>query len=229
MKGYRLPKIPAGWSGLEAETRNPYFRELRRFLNDDAHDHEIYPPPRDVFNALALTPLRSVRVLLLGQDPYPGEGMAHGLAFSVRPGVKPPASLRNMYKELAADVGFVPPSHGSLTSWAERGVLLLNAVLTVRAGASNSHRGKGWEVFTDEVIRLVNAKEATVVFILWGAYAQKKAALIDTTRHVIVTAAHPSPLSARNGFFGSRSFSRTNEALVRGGRKPIDWQLPPAA
>jgi uracil-DNA glycosylase len=165
-------------------------------------------------------------VLLLGQDPYPTKGHAHGLAFSVQPGVRVPASLRNMYKELATDVGVVAPSHGSLVSWAEQGVLLLNAVLTVREGEPNSHRGRGWEIFTDEVIRKVNAKKTPVVFVLWGAYAQKKIPLIDTSRHKIVKAAHPSPLSAKNGFFKSRPFSQINAALEAAGRKPIDWQLP---
>jgi uracil-DNA glycosylase len=226
VKSYTLPPLPAGWKALLPETRKPYFRDLRAFLREDAREHEIYPPAREVFHALELTPLRSVRVLLLGQDPYPGAGQAQGLAFSVRPGIKPPASLRNMYKELASDVGVVAPVHGSLEAWATRGVLLLNAVLTVRAGQPNSHRNKGWEIFTDQVIRLVNAKKTPVVFALWGAYAQKKEPLIDTTRHIIVTAAHPSPLSARAGFFGSRTYSRINRALEEAGRKPVDWTLP---
>jgi uracil-DNA glycosylase len=227
MSGYKLPPIPVGWAVLRAETKKPYFRELRAFLDEDARSHVILPPARLVYSALKLTPLKDVRVLLLGQDPYPTLGHAHGLAFSVQPGTKPPASLRNMYKELATDVGATVPAHGSLTAWASRGVLLLNAVLTVREGEPNSHRGKGWETFTDEVIRQVSAKKTTVVFVLWGAYAQKKEPLIDTNRHVIVKAAHPSPLSARNGFFGSRTFSRVNNALLAAGRKPIDWQLPP--
>jgi uracil-DNA glycosylase len=218
---YRIPPLPAGWPSLEPETTKPYFKELRAFLNEDSAEHEIFPPARDVFHALQLTPLRSVRVLILGQDPYPGPGQAHGLAFSVRPGVKPPASLRNMFKELKSDVGIDTPTTGSLESWARQGVLLLNAVLTVRAGEPNSHRNRGWETFTDEVIRLVNRKKSRVVFVLWGAYAQKKAPLIDTSRHIIIKAAHPSPLSARSGFFGSKPYSSINKALG----KTIRWEL----
>jgi uracil-DNA glycosylase len=219
---YPLPPIPSGWKSLQSETTKPYFKALRSFLNEDAKTHTIFPPPTEVFHALELTPLRSVKVLLLGQDPYPTAGHAHGLAFSVRPGVKIPASLRNMFKELESDVPFEKPSSGSLEAWARRGVLLLNAVLTVRAGEPNSHRNRGWETFTDEIIRRVNAKKSTVVFALWGAYAQKKIPLIDTSRHVIVTSAHPSPLSARNGFFGSKPFSRINEGL---GDRAVDWRL----
>ncbi|CAN5623140.1 uracil-DNA glycosylase [soil metagenome] len=214
---------------MRPQLDQPYFRELRAFLDDDARQHDILPSPSAVFHALELTPYSDVRVLLLGQDPYPTPGHAHGLCFSVRPGVKPPASLRNMYRELRDDVGVEPPSHGSLVAWARSGVLLLNAVLTVRAGESNSHRGRGWETFTDEIIRQVNRKQRPVVFALWGAYAQKKAKLIDTTRHAIVTAAHPSPLSARSGFLGSRPYSRIDAALVQCGADPIDWRLPDTA
>lgn len=226
---YPLPPLPGSWESLRPQLDQPYFRELRAFLNADAREHLIMPPADEVFHVLQLTPLDSVRVLLLGQDPYPTPGHAHGLCFSVRPGVKPPASLRNMYRELHDDVGIQPPSHGSLVAWARAGVLLLNAVLTVRAGESNSHRGRGWEGFTDEIIRVVNAKREPVVFALWGAHAQKKAALIDTTRHAIVAAAHPSPLSARRGFLGSRPFTRINDALTRRGAPPIDWLLPEIA
>lgn len=187
------------------------------------------PPADDVFRALELTPCSDVRVLLLGQDPYPTPGHAHGLCFSVRPGVKPPASLRNMYRELRDDVGIETPSHGSLVAWARAGVLLLNTVLTVRAGESNSHRGRGWERFTDEIIRRVNAKPNPVVFVLWGVHARKRASLIDTTRHAIVAAAHPSPLSARRGFLGSRPYTRINAALIERGSRPIDWRLPDLA
>jgi uracil-DNA glycosylase len=222
---YRLPPLPAGWKPLAPLMRTPHIRELRAFLQQEATQHAIYPPAGDVFRALELTPLRRVRVLLLGQDPYPGAGQANGLCFSVRPGVKPPASLRNMFRELQADVGVPPPSHGALDRWARQGVLLLNAVLTVRAGAPNSHRDRGWESFTDAVIRRASAKRNHVVFALWGAYAQKKTALIDTTRHAIIAAAHPSPLSARHGFFGSRPYSRINTALAEAGRPPIDWRL----
>jgi uracil-DNA glycosylase len=224
---YPLPPLPSSWHSLEPETRAPYFNELRRFLADDSRAHAIEPPSADVFRALELTPYRNVRVLLLGQDPYPGRGHAHGLCFSVPPGVKPPASLRNIHRELEADLGIPAPSHGSLVAWARQGVLLLNAVLTVRAGESNSHRGRGWEVFTDCVIRQVNAKQQRVVFAFWGAYAQRKSPLVDTTRHTILTAAHPSPLSAHSGFLGSRPFSRINQALAEAGRPPIDWALPP--
>ncbi|HUE87449.1 MAG TPA: uracil-DNA glycosylase, partial [Vicinamibacterales bacterium] len=226
---YRLPALPASWESLRPQLEQPYFRELRAFLDAEARDHLIMPPADVVFRALELTSWRDVRVLLLGQDPYPTPGHAHGLCFSVRPGVKPPASLRNVYRELRGDVGIETPSHGSLVAWARAGMLLLNAVLTVRAGESNSHRGRGWESFTDEIIRRVNAKPDPVVFALWGAHAQKKSSLIDTTRHAIVTAAHPSPLSARRGFLGSRPFTRINEALIERGARPIHWRLPEVA
>ncbi len=222
---YPLPPLPAAWRSLEPATATASFRSLKAFLAADARTHTIYPPAPEVFRALDLTPLRRVRVLLLGQDPYHGPGQAEGLCFSVRKGVRPPASLRNIFRELEADVGVPPPPHGSLASWAARGVLLLNAVLTVRAGEANSHQGRGWEEFTDAVIRRVAAKRTPVVFALWGAYAQKKIPLIDTTRHAVVTAAHPSPLSARRGFLGSRPFSRIDAALVAGGGKPMDWRI----
>jgi uracil-DNA glycosylase len=222
---YPLPPLPHSWRSLEPETQTPSFQGLRSFLEADAVEHTIYPPASDVFRALELTPLRSVRVLLLGQDPYHGPGQAEGLCFSVRRGVAPPASLRNIFRELQSDVGVPPPPHGSLASWAERGVLLLNAVLTVRAGEPNSHQGRGWELFTDAVIRRVAARRTRVVFALWGAYAQKKIPLIDSNRHAVVTAAHPSPLSARRGFLGARPFSRIDAALVEAGKKPIDWRI----
>jgi uracil-DNA glycosylase len=222
---YPLPDLPASWKSLEPETRTPSFEALRTLLAAEARRHAIYPPARDVYRALELTPLRSVRVLLLGQDPYHGPGQAEGLCFSVPPGVTPPASLRNIFRELQTDLGVPPPPHGSLVGWAQRGVLLLNAVLTVRAGEPNSHQGRGWEPFTDAVIRRVAAKRTRVVFALWGTYAQKKIPLIDTARHAVVTAAHPSPLSAHRGFLGSRPFSRINAALTEGGREPIDWRL----
>jgi uracil-DNA glycosylase len=188
----------------------------------------VYPPPEDVFAALHLTPYASVKVLILGQDPYHGPRQAHGLCFSVRPGVTPPPSLVNIHKELQDDLDCPPPGHGSLEHWARQGVLLLNATLTVRAGQAGSHQGKGWETFTDEVIRVVSAKPETVVFVLWGGYARRKRPLVDTSRHVVIESAHPSPLSAHNGFFGSRPFSRANAALVAAGRDPIDWCLPGA-
>jgi uracil-DNA glycosylase len=222
-----LPPIPHSWrSILLGQVDAPYYRALDTFLEAEIETHTVYPPRDEIFNALRLTAFHDVKVLMLGQDPYPGPGQAHGLAFSVRPGVPTPASLRNIYKELAADVGFRIPNHGNLELWAARGVLLLNAVLTVRAGKPNSHKGVGWETFTDEVIRRVSGKEHLVVFVLWGAYAQKKLPLIDVKRHAVVKGAHPSPLSARNGFFGSRPFSRINTALENAGEEVIDWELP---
>jgi uracil-DNA glycosylase len=211
---------------LARELDEPYFRKLKLFVEEEQKTHVVYPPPKDIFAALEITPYTNVNVLLLGQDPYPGANQAHGLCFSVRPGIKPPASLRNIYKELQTDVGFRIPNNGYLVPWAQQGILMINAVLTVRAGETNSHQGKGWENFTDAIISRVNERESPVVFVLWGAYAQKKIKLIDTDRHTIIKSAHPSPLSARNGFFGSRPFSAINKAL-RAARKPeIDWQLP---
>jgi uracil-DNA glycosylase len=211
---------------LRAELAKPYWQELQRFVEEERRVATVYPPPDEVFAALHLTPYADVKVLVLGQDPYHGPGQAHGLCFSVRPGVTPPPSLVNVFKELEADLGFPPPNHGCLEHWARQGVLLLNATLTVRARTAASHQGKGWETFTDEVIRAVDAKPERVVFILWGASARRKKALVDRSRHVVIESAHPSPLSAHNGFFGSRPFSRTNEALVAAGREPIDWRIP---
>jgi len=211
---------------LREELAKPYWAELQTYVAAERATHVVYPAPDDVFAALHLTPYASVKVLLLGQDPYHGPKQAHGLCFSVQRGVALPPSLRNIYKELQEDVGVEPPKHGCLDAWARQGVLLLNTSLTVRAGQAASHQGKGWEVFTDQVIRAVNDKPERVVFILWGASARKKKAFIDTSRHVIIESAHPSPLSAHNGFFGSRPFSRTNEALRAAGLDPIDWSLP---
>ena len=210
---------------LRGELAKPYWQDLQRFVAEERARAEVYPPPDQVFAALHLTPYAEVKVLILGQDPYHGAGQAHGLCFSVQPGVPAPPSLVNILKELHDDIGVAPPEHGCLEAWARRGVLLLNATLTVRARQAASHQGKGWETFTDEVIRAVNAKPERVVFILWGASARKKRALIDTTRHVVIESAHPSPLSAHNGFFGSRPFSRANAALVDAGREPVDWGL----
>jgi uracil-DNA glycosylase len=220
--------IPPSWQTvIGAEFEKPYFQALRAFVDEERRTETVFPPDKDVLNALRYTPYDQVRVFLLGQDPYHDDNQAHGLAFSVLPGIKPPPSLANMYKELADDVpGFVAPKHGTLTSWATQGVLLLNAVLTVRAHTPNSHKGKGWETFTDAVIRAVNDKPEHVVFILWGGYAQKKLPLIDTSRHTVVQSAHPSPLSARAGFFGSKPFSKVNDALQAHGQPPIDWTLP---
>jgi uracil-DNA glycosylase len=222
-----LPPLPNAWRSLLAEELNkPYFQKLRQFLEQEQQSHEIYPPEKDVFTALKLTPYGNVNVLLLGQDPYPGKNQAHGLCFSVQPGIKPPASLRNIYKELHTDVGFRIPNNGYLASWAKQGILMINAVLTVRAGEPNSHQGMGWEQFTDAIISRVNERESPVVFVLWGAYAQKKIKLIDTARHTIIKSAHPSPLSARHGFFGSKPFSAINKALRAAGKPLIDWQIP---
>lgn len=217
---------PSWLAALTPETYQPYWNDLQRFVAAERAAHTVYPPAEDVYNAFRLTPLDQVKVLLLGQDPYPGPGQAHGLCFSVRPGVRLPGSLRNIYQELQDDLGIKPVKHGYLASWARQGVLMLNACLTVRAGQPNSHAGKGWEKFTDAAIRAVNAQPRPIVFLLWGAYAQKKAKLIDQQRHVIIQSAHPSPLSAANGFFGSKPFSKVNAALMATGQTPIDWKLP---
>lgn len=211
---------------LRSEFDKPYWAELQHFVATERARHTVYPPHDQVFAALHLTPYELTRVVLLGQDPYHGPGQAHGLCFSVRDGVDLPPSLVNIFTELRNDLGIEAPAHGNLESWARQGVLLLNTCLTVRSGAAASHHGKGWENFTDEVLRTVNAKPHRVVFILWGAQARKKKALIDTSRHTVIESAHPSPLSAHNGFFGSRPFSRANAALVEAGLDPIDWRLP---
>jgi len=219
--------IPAGWGeAVGGEAAQPYYAKLQAFVAAERAAHTVYPPEDEVFTALRLTPFEKVRVVILGQDPYHGEGQAHGLAFSVRVGVKPPPSLVNMYKEMETDLGVARPQTGDLTSWARQGVLLLNAVLTVRAGAANSHKNKGWETFTDAALRALNARPEPVVFVLWGNYARKKRALIEAGRHTVIESAHPSPLSARNGFFGSKPFSKINAALRKNGREAIDWQLP---
>lgn len=219
--------LPASWQALLAdELDKPYFQALQQFVDAERAAHTVFPPDNDVFNALKLTPYEHVNVMVLGQDPYHDDNQAHGLAFSVRPGIKPPPSLVNIFKELKNDLGCRIPNNGYLVPWAEQGVLLLNAVLTVQSHKPASHKGKGWETFTDAVIRAVNAKDSPVVFVLWGAYAQKKQTLIDTNRHTVVQSAHPSPLSARNGFFGSRPFSQINAALGAAGKTEINWQLP---
>lgn len=208
---------------LLAETQKPYWRTLTEFVNSERKSGKVFPKTEDVFNALHLTPCREVRVVILGQDPYHNDGQAMGLSFSVPHGVTLPPSLQNIYKELYADIGKEIPKTGDLTSWAKQGVLLLNAVLTVRAHQASSHQGKGWEEFTDAVLKAVNNKPEHVVFILWGGFARKKKALIDTTKHTVIESAHPSPLSAYNGFFGSKPFSKTNQALEVHNQKPIDW------
>ena len=211
---------------LRGEFEKDYWKSLQQFVAHERATTTVYPPADAVFAALHLTPYRDTKVLILGQDPYHGPRQAHGLCFSVQQGIAPPPSLVNIFKELRADLGIDPPNHGSLDHWATQGVLLLNAVLTVRAHQANSHQGKGWEHFTDEVIRQVDAKTDTVVFVLWGSYARKKRALITGRHHVVLESAHPSPLSAHNGFLGSRPFSRANAALEAAGREPIDWRIP---
>ena len=219
--------LPDDWhNALGAEFDQPYFHKLREFVDGERQVHTVFPPEDEVFNAFAHAPLSQVKVLLLGQDPYHDNNQAHGLCFSVRHGIKPPPSLQNMFRELRDDLGCRVPNNGYLMPWADQGMLLLNAVLTVRAHQANSHKSKGWEKFTDEAIRQVNAKTEHVVFVLWGGYAQKKLPLIDTSRHTVVQSAHPSPLSAHNGFFGSKPFSQINAALRAHGQTEIDWQLP---
>jgi uracil-DNA glycosylase len=210
---------------LRGEFDKPYWRALQQFVSAERQRHAVYPPHPDVFAALHLTPYADTRVLILGQDPYHGPKQAHGLCFSVPEGIAVPPSLANIHRELADDLGVPVPRHGSLEAWARQGVLLLNATLTVRAGQAGSHQGKGWEIFTDEVISAVDAKPEHVVFVLWGSYARKKRALVDASRHTIIESPHPSPLSAHNGFFGSKPFSRANAALVAHGQPPIDWTL----
>jgi uracil-DNA glycosylase len=211
---------------LRAELDKPYWHELQQFVARERASHPVFPGRDQVFAALHLTPYAETKVLILGQDPYHGPGQAHGLCFSVQPGVAMPPSLVNIFAELQDDLGCPPPDHGCLDHWARQGVLLLNTTLTVRAHQAGSHQGKGWERFTDAVIAAVNDKPERVVFILWGAYARKKKPFIDRSRHVVIESAHPSPLSARNGFFGSRPFSRANAALAEAGRTPIDWCIP---
>ncbi len=220
-------KLHESWkTPLTDEFAAPYMAELRAFLvSEKAKGKRIFPKGSEWFRALDLTPLEKVRVVIIGQDPYHGEGQAHGLCFSVQPGVRIPPSLVNIYKEMQSDLGIPPARHGFLEHWAKQGVLLLNAVLTVEMAQAASHQGKGWEKFTDAVIRLVNAREEPCVFLLWGAYAQRKAAFVDTSRHLVLKSAHPSPLSAYNGFFGSRPFSQTNAFLEAHGQAPIDWAL----
>ena len=210
---------------LRGEFDKPYWPILQQYVADERSQNAVYPPYDQVFAALHLTPFAEVKVLILGQDPYHGPGQAHGLCFSVPRGIPQPPSLQNIFVELRDDFGIEPPSHGNLEGWAHQGVLLLNAFLTVRARQAASHRSAGWETFTDEVIRAVSSKPERVVFILWGAFARRKKSLVDLTRHVVIESAHPSPLSAHNGFFGSRPFSRANAALADAGREPVDWHI----
>lgn len=211
---------------LSAEYKKPYYRELFQFVKEEYSKVVVYPPSEDIFNAMHLTPLSKVKCVVLGQDPYHEPGQAHGLCFSVKPDIKIPPSLENIYKELHDDIGFEIPNHGYLEEWAKQGVLLLNTVLTVQAHRAFSHRGKGWEQFTDAIIRTVNEIDRPVVFLLWGKPAQEKKALLNNPKHLILEAPHPSPLSAYRGFFGCRHFSKANEFLVRNGETPVDWTLP---
>jgi uracil-DNA glycosylase len=222
-----IPLISNSWQQvLTEEFDKSYFHALQNFLIEERQTQTIFPAEADVFSAFELTPYEDVRVLLLGQDPYHDDNQAHGLCFSVKPGIKPPPSLANIYKELQSDLECKIPNNGYLLPWAKQGILMLNAVLTVRAHTPNSHKNRGWETFTDAVIGKVNQKTDPVIFLLWGAYAQKKLRLIDTTRHTVIQSAHPSPLSARNGFFGSKPFSKINSTLDSFGRSAIDWQIP---
>ncbi|MCR5835948.1 MAG: uracil-DNA glycosylase [Lachnospiraceae bacterium] len=210
---------------VEEEFRKPYYKELYKFIVNEYNTTVIYPPADDIFNAFHFTPLSKVKVVILGQDPYHNERQAHGLSFSVLPGNDTPPSLQNIYKELNDDLGCYIPNNGYLKKWADQGVLLLNTVLTVRAHQANSHQNRGWEKFTDAVIEAVNAKEEPVVFLLWGAPAGKKAKMLTNPNHLVLTAPHPSPLSAYRGFFGCKHFSQTNEFLKAHGLEPIDWQI----
>lgn len=210
---------------LRGEFDEPYWEELQHFVREERVRGPVHPPHDEVFAALHLTPYASTRVMILGQDPYHGSGQAHGLAFSVRDGVRVPPSLANIHRELHDDLGLAVPAHGNLEAWARQGVLLLNTTLTVRGGEAASHQGHGWERFTDRVIRVVDAKPDHVVFVLWGGHARRKKTLIDRARHTILESPHPSPLSAHQGFLGSRPFSRANEALEAHGQPPIDWSL----
>lgn len=210
---------------LKEEFNKDYFIQLQTFLNQEYETQTIYPPKEDLFNALMYTSYQNARVVILGQDPYHGKGQAHGLCFSVKKGITPPPSLKNIYKELQSDLGCTIPNHGELTKWAKQGVLMLNTVLTVQEGNPNSHAKKGWETFTDHIIHLMNDKETPVVFLLWGRHAQQKAELITNPQHLILTCAHPSPFSARHGFFGCQHFSKTNQFLSEHQLIPIDWQI----
>jgi len=235
-----MPKIATGsvsdvtlrtdWNPiLRQEFDKPYWQDLQKFVANERRNHMVYPPENEVFAALHQTPYESVKVVIVGQDPYHGPNQAHGLCFSVTRGTKVPPSLRNIFKELQTDLGIDPPGHGCLQGWAQQGVLLLNTTLTVRANQPGSHQGRGWETFTDAVLGKVAAKNKRVVFILWGAAARRKKSLVEVGPHVVIESAHPSPLSARNGFFGSKPFSRTNAALLEAGRSIISWDLTDSA
>ena len=221
-----MAMITNDWlTALGGEFHKPYYRQLFEFVKDEYNTTVVFPPADDIFNAFHLTPLKDVKVVILGQDPYHGDGQAEGLSFSVKPGVDIPPSLVNIYQELHDDLGCTIPSHGNLVKWAKQGVLLLNTVLTVRAHQANSHRGIGWEEFTDAAIMALNSQDRPIVFILWGAPAQRKARMLTNPKHLILKAPHPSPLSAYRGFFGSKPFSQTNDYLRAHGVEPIDWQI----
>ena len=221
-----MAAITGDWlEALGGEFRKPYYRELYEFVGSEYKSRVIYPPADEIFSALHLTPLHKVKAVIIGQDPYHNEGQAHGLCFSVQPGQAIPPSLENIYKELHDDLGCYVPNNGYLKKWADQGVLMLNAVLTVRAHAANSHQGRGWEHFTDAIINAVNSEDRPIVYLLWGRPAQNKAAAVDNPKHLILKAPHPSPLSAYRGFMGCRHFSQANEFLKKNGVEPIDWQI----
>jgi len=224
----RIKLEPSWKEALRAEFDQPYMTQLREFLRQEyAAGKQIYPPGPMIFNALNSTPLDKVKVVILGQDPYHGPGQAHGLCFSVQPGVPAPPSLVNIYKELKRDLNIDIPDHGYLQSWAEQGVLMLNTTMTVERANANAHAGKGWQFFTDRIIEVVSEHQPHLVFLLWGAHAQSKQKLIDTTKHLVLTSVHPSPLSAYRGFIGCGHFSRANKFLEQSGETPIEWRLPP--
>jgi uracil-DNA glycosylase len=210
---------------LATEFEKEYYQNLQEFLQGEYSSREIYPPREDIYNALKITAYEDVKVVILGQDPYHEPGQAHGLSFSVQDGVRKPPSLVNIFKELESDLGIKPPESGNLTAWAREGVLLLNTVLTVRRGSANSHKGKGWEHFTDEIIKKLNQREKPIVFILWGGNAKAKEKIITASQHLIIKGVHPSPLSAYNGFWGGKYFSRANEFLISTGQQPVDWSF----
>lgn len=221
-----LSAIDNDWLGaIQGEFHKPYYKQLYQFIKEEYSHYVVFPPSEDIFNAFHFTPLKDVKVVIIGQDPYHGEGQAHGLCFSVKPDVDIPPSLVNIYKELKDDLGCYIPNNGYLQKWAKQGVLLLNTVLTVRAHQANSHQGKGWETFTDAVIQAVNTQDRPIVFILWGKPAQSKKSMLTNPKHLILEAPHPSPLSAYRGFFGSKPFSKTNDYLTANGLQPIDWQI----
>lgn len=217
-------KINPSWKkSLEGEFKKKYFSELTDFVREEYSKNTVFPPGKEIFSAFDYCNFQDVRVVIIGQDPYHGPGQANGLCFSVKPGVRMPPSLKNIFKEIRSDLGRELPENGDLSRWAKQGVLLLNSTLTVRAHTAGSHQGKGWETFTDEVIRVISSEKENVVFLLWGAFAQKKMELIDSTKHYVLTSPHPSPFSADRGFFGNRHFSQANEYLIKNGQPPVDW------